>query len=1138
MGVSFKVARAGTRYRPKPGLFEDSDPAESDNGGSVGDTQQRLHEDNYGGKGHKVADQVNVSVKSGVQLVSEDLEVSFSLNLFPNGFSVGKATELFSDVPKQLHPYDRASETLFTAIEYGWLPGDIFDGLSCKYVKGALLCEIRDYRNCFYKRADTASAVNSPILHKVSLQMCMENVIKDIISISNDSWTYKDLLEVESRIVKALQPVLHLDPEPSLDRFCRKPPTKKLDLGITWSWKRRKLYDATASNPRFSNQCTRGDPSSQLMISSSVPNLVKNNTVPESISHPNLLTVEASCQSAERCSQSVSTNPRLSNLTSVPKQRFNERNNDPREPSSLVFPEQHRCETQANKMPILKIPKEEPLDFSQQLPAVGQPDNTLAAELLKKNTLLLHEAEKIRHERFYDKRGASLFRNNGRQAISEGSRKLQAGVLASSVKQEPIETSDLSLNVKNIKGKYFAIDRSSSRSNLQQLQLHQSSSMLGTSIPPTNTLQGQKVYDKNSRKEVGTLKRRVLQDPQVAAGMRIAPVSSHQNESLPSEVSVPAKRKKSYHPKVSSTKLGDSFAVTSNRNTTSHLQLQNCNIPQTSEVKADPLLERFLKVEAVTQRYGLNNRKHKLDKILPEKLDFCNTTRVKYQLLVPEENWKSKDATTVRIPMSECFVDRRLNESKIMTLLYVHKFHLNRGVQVPVVDCNDKVKLVMSEQLNEGFVEASVLYGYNEGIDSTRIHFLPTFCSTYSADLFASQFTSSMVREGYCLNGERIEAKPLKGDGCSSNQLVTVTGGVTPAAGAFELPFSTSTPGPSASKLTPVTESNQALNYRRLPSQNLLSKGHSLPSGNIQSTQLLSGCNFPKMQLDIATQASPLQQQQQQSLNKQAHLQLQMLQRQLQKNQLLQRMTMLGGLGAAAGSPGMVHHGGGIPGHGNIGPGSFSNLMSPGSSIQVPRGGQIPWNHNVSQFIGSNIPSSSDSKQLFSGISVNAAQALATTRTADSQGRALIDGYPIQRNGNLVPMQTPSIQDMAYLLTNQQMLPQNKHIQGITSLLQPKVENCLLDDYIGNTSIVPMNRSAAPSQVSSPLFDQRPQMNQLQTSSGSVFPRMNNRYFVFGPGSPDQSSRTRGSVASSSGGSSRTLSSFSKNIGVIKTERE
>ncbi|KAH7571059.1 hypothetical protein JRO89_XS05G0246200 [Xanthoceras sorbifolium] len=1077
MGVSFKVARAGTRYRPKPGLFEDSDPAESDNGGSVGDTQQRLHEDNYGGKGHKVADQVNVSVKSGVQLVSKDLEVSFSLNLFPNGFSVGKATELFSDVPKQLHPYDRASETLFTAIEYGWLPGDIFDGLSCKYVKGALLCEIRDYRNCFYKRADTASAVNSPILHKVSLQMCMENVIKDIISISNDSWTYKDLLEVESRIVKALQPVLHLDPEPSLDRFCRKPPTKKLDLGITWSWKRRKLYDATASNPRFSNQCTRGDPSSQLMISSSVPNLVKNNTVPESISHPNLLTVEASCQSAERCSQSVSTNPRLSNLTSVPKQRFNERNNDPREPSSLVFPEQHRCETQADKMPILKIPKEEPLDFSQQHPAVGQPDNTLAAELLKKNTLLLHEAEKIRHERFYDKRGASLFRNNGRQAISEGSRKLQAGVLASSVKQEPIETSDLSLNVKNIKGKYFAIDRSSSRSNLQQLQLHQSSSMLGTSIPPTNTLQGQKVYDKNSRKEVGTLKRRVLQDPQVAAGMRIAPVSSHQNESLPSEVSVPAKRKKSYHPKVSSTKLGDSFAVTSNRNTTSHLQLQNCNIPQTSEVKADPLLERFLKVEAVTQRYGLNNRKHKLDKILPEKLDFCNTTRVKYQLLVPEENWKSKDATTVRIPMSECFVDRRLNESKIMTLLYVHKFHLNRGVQVPVVDCNDKVKLVMSEQLNEGFVEASVLYGYNEGIDSTRIHFLPTFRSTYSADLFASQFTSSMVREGYCLNGERIEAKPLKGDGCSSNQLVTVTGGVTPAAGAFELPFSTSTPGPSASKFTPVTESNQAVNYRRLPSQNLLSKGHSLPSGNIQSTQLLSGSpNVAKTVTEKSTSAED----------------------------------------------------------DNVG--GFSNLMSPGSSIQVPRGGQIPWNHNVSQFIGSNIPSSSDSKQLFSGISVNAAQALATTRTADSQGRALIDGYPIQRNGNLVPMQTPSIQDMAYLLTNQQMLPQNKHIQGITSLLQPKVENCLLDDYIGNTSIVPMNRSAAPSQVSSPLFDQRPQMNQLQTSSGSVFPRMNNRYFVFGPGSPDQSSRTRGSVASSSGGSSRTLSSFSKNIGVIKTE--
>ncbi|KAI9170042.1 hypothetical protein LWI28_021572 [Acer negundo] len=429
----------------------------------------------------------------------------------------------------------------------------------------------------------------------------------------------------------------------------------------------------------------------------------------------------------------------------------------------------------------------------------------------------------------------------------------------------------------------------------------------------------------------------------------------------------------------------------------------------------------------------------------------------------------------------------------------------------------------MSEKFNEGFVEASALYGHKAGIDSTRFHFLPNLKSTYSADRFAAQFTSLMVREGYCLVCDRIESTPLRNDGCSSTQQVTVTCGVTPAAEAF--------PGPSTSMVTPITKSIQAVNCRPLPSLKLLSEGHSLPSGNIQTTQQLSRSNLSELELDIATQVSPQQQNWQQSLHKNAHLQFQMMQRQrqAQKNQLRQRMTMVGGLGADAG---MAHYGEGIRGHASIGPGSFSNVMNTGGSIQVPRGGQIPWNRNGSQFnnIGSNVPSSSDSRQFFSGTSDNEVQVLAT-RTADSQGRALIGGYPFQRNASNVPlpMQTPSIQDMAYLLSNQQILPQNQHIPGTPPLLQPKVETSLLDDYIGNTSIVPMNRS--PSQ----LFDQFPQMNHLQASSGSgsVFPRINNRNVVFSLGSPVQSLRTRGSVASR-----RTLPGLSKKMGAVKIERE
>lgn len=40
---------------------------------------------------------------------------------------------------------------LHQAIECGWLPGDLFDGLPCKYVNGAILCEVRkSYKSVFY----------------------------------------------------------------------------------------------------------------------------------------------------------------------------------------------------------------------------------------------------------------------------------------------------------------------------------------------------------------------------------------------------------------------------------------------------------------------------------------------------------------------------------------------------------------------------------------------------------------------------------------------------------------------------------------------------------------------------------------------------------------------------------------------------------------------------------------------------------------------------------------------------------------------------------------------------------------------------------------------------------------------------
>lgn len=100
---------------------------------------------------------------------------------------------------------------------------------------------------------------STPTIQKVRLRMHLENVVKDISVITDDSWTYSDILvsiylyytdlsvrvnpcffnclyycfvlqEMESRIVKAMKPELCLDPSPKLDRLCTDPIPNKVNL--------------------------------------------------------------------------------------------------------------------------------------------------------------------------------------------------------------------------------------------------------------------------------------------------------------------------------------------------------------------------------------------------------------------------------------------------------------------------------------------------------------------------------------------------------------------------------------------------------------------------------------------------------------------------------------------------------------------------------------------------------------------------------------------------------------------------------------------------------------------------------------------------------------------------------------------
>ncbi|CAL9134767.1 unnamed protein product [Musa textilis] len=225
MGISFRLSKSGKRFRSKPILVqEETGPSSEESKESSGVL--------VGAGSKREVDNTEAANDTGDVSPAEH-EVSFTLNLYPKGYSIGKPTEiedcqtLLQDV-KPLHPYDKASKTLFSAIESGWLPGDILDDIPTKYFDGAIVCQVRDYRDHISEQGTATTSFVMPVLRKVRLRMSLENVIKDMPFIADDSWTYSDLMEVEARILKVLQPCLCLDPTPMLDRLCKDPSATKV----------------------------------------------------------------------------------------------------------------------------------------------------------------------------------------------------------------------------------------------------------------------------------------------------------------------------------------------------------------------------------------------------------------------------------------------------------------------------------------------------------------------------------------------------------------------------------------------------------------------------------------------------------------------------------------------------------------------------------------------------------------------------------------------------------------------------------------------------------------------------------------------------------------------------------------------
>ncbi|GKE82752.1 hypothetical protein Tco_1552752, partial [Tanacetum coccineum] len=102
--------------------------------------------------------------------------------------------------PKLLCPYDRASQSLFTAIKCCRVPANFFEDIPCTYKNGKVACEVRDWRKDSSEQAGVCingppSIAATPSIRRISLRMSVDSIVRDIPHMSKrDFWAYSELL--------------------------------------------------------------------------------------------------------------------------------------------------------------------------------------------------------------------------------------------------------------------------------------------------------------------------------------------------------------------------------------------------------------------------------------------------------------------------------------------------------------------------------------------------------------------------------------------------------------------------------------------------------------------------------------------------------------------------------------------------------------------------------------------------------------------------------------------------------------------------------------------------------------------------------------------------------------------------------
>ncbi|KAJ0745003.1 putative transcription factor Spt20 [Helianthus annuus] len=1091
MGVSFKVSKKGTRFRPKP----KPDLPQNNN-------------DDVDAPPETLTTKPSVDVAENGKDDSEisDADISFFINLFSDGYSIGNPSEnriAVQDDPKFLHPYDRTSESLFLAIERGLLPADFLDDIPCKYINGAVACEVRDYRNCASEPGVNGSSADSssPITTKIRLKMSLENVVKDIPLISDSSWTYGDLMEAEARILIALHPKLDIDPTPNLDRLCRPPTCTNLNLNIR-ELRRKRLRQMTGPDNSVHGKKVCMDrvsenPSSSLMMQpTDLVNLTTQNVAYQSKYQTGA--------GNTRVMQDHGPGPVQDMMNSYPdgmNTNMGKRENQDGPLSPMTGLTKR---ARSNSMGQIQ-------DGSQQ-----QMDGL--------NSLMQHQQNQQSIGRGmqlpYNAAGIQKYPFDG--SFNQEQFTMGQSGMRYNLKQEPVDP-ELNRNM-------HMVDSDVDPRIQQQQRLTQQ--FARSSFPPTpwnnNTMD-------NSRKEEQFQRRKSAQSPRVSSGaLPQSPLSSKSGEfssgSHGGQYGAPMGSSQRDKSAVTSVSIaGGAASLTSNAQAAAR---RSNSLPKTPAAMsgvgspasvgnisgpgpfnaASPLVgkeadksmrDRFAKIEALTVRYQLNLKKNKVDEYSTNMV--FSTQQLNHHLLndLNTENPKDEDC---KMPLSKSLVGGSMNVCKTRVLNFVQTERVLQGNGFTVVP-KVRTRMILSEKRDDGTV--AMHYGELDDCDYLASEeCLPTLPNTHVADLLAAQFCTLILREGYHVEGDHLQPKPTNTVRSSGDQQNNNTSGVL--SPNTEMPETVS--GQTSNEVAKPTDSGTNNNNASVNS----SGARMHPPTNSQPLQIPQGSGLLPPARPLQPESQPsfqqnqlMQQQIQRSsammlasnslsqlnvmgqnsnmqqlghmLNKSSPLQLQMLQQQQQQQQQpqMQRKMMMGlgnvGMGGSTGNNNMV----GLQGMGNM-MGGNRGISPPMTGVLTGMGnnmGQNPINMNMNMNNQASNISNVISQQLRSGMITPAQAQMMTAKLRMVQNRSILGGAQGQ-SGNITGM--PG--------ANRQVLPGSSNYsmlgpgmnRATTNTMNPMQRTAMAPPKLISGMNVYMNQQQQQQQQQQQLPHQQQQMHMQQ----------------------------------------------------------